>query len=707
MTTAADSPAPSAANKHEAVLRLRRNIGIMAHIDAGKTTVTERILKITGRIHKIGEVHDGAATMDYMEEERARGITITAAAINVTWRDHTITIIDTPGHVDFTAEVERSLRVLDGAICVFDASEGVEPQSETVWRQAERYQVPRLCFINKMDKPGADFHASVDSIRKKLGALAIPVLLPIGKESKFEGIVDLIRMKAWRYTSLEERTEIPIPEEMRDEVKEFRHQLNETVAERDESVLERYLAGTEPTEEEIIRVLRKSVISCEIQPVFCGSALKDKGIQRLLDGVLDFLPSPLDLPPVKGTDERGQEITRTNDPNGPLAALAFKTVHDRTGDLTFIRVYSGTLRRGDALYNARRRTTERAGRLAIMRAQHRDPVEEARAGEIVAAVGLKDTITGDTLCIKDDYILLEAMNFPDAVLSMAIAPKNRTDRDKLGEALGALMREDPTFRYFSDPETQETVIAGMGELHLEIIVSRLKNEFKLLVDVGAPRVAYRQTLRGPCDVEGRHVKQSGGRGQYGIVNMRFRVGEKQELEYIDSVVGGNVPREYIPAVRKGIAAACERGGDVGFPFVNIVAELYDGKSHAVDSSEMAFQEAGRLALDAAVRTAGLTLLEPIMNVTASTPSQHMGDVIGSLNARRAVIENIVETKGNFAQIHAKVPLAEMFNYATHLRSMTAGRGTYTMEPANYQAVPASVAEKVYEEARKRKEAQKK
>jgi elongation factor G len=702
MTMAADPTTTPSPGKHEAALRLRRNIGIMAHIDAGKTTVTERILKVTGKIHKIGEVHDGAATMDYMEEERARGITITAAAINVTWQDHTITIIDTPGHVDFTAEVERSLRVLDGAICVFDASEGVEPQSETVWRQAERYGVPRLCFINKMDKPGANFYSSVESIRKKLGAVAVPVLLPIGQEAAFEGIVDLIRQTAWKYTSLEQRTEIPIPEEMQERVKEARHTLIEAVAERDEAILEKYLAGETPSAEEIMRTLRKAVIACEIQPVFCGSALKDKGIQRLLDGVLDFLPSPMDLPPVKGTDEKGVEIFRTTDPNGPLAAIAFKTVHDRTGDLTFIRVYSGTIRRGDSIYNARKRTSERIGRLSVMRAQHRDPVEEGAAGEIVAAIGLKETVTGDTLCIKDDYILLEAMQFPEAVLSMAIQPKNRGDRDKLGEALAALAREDPTFRYFTDSETQETVIAGMGELHLEIIVSRLKNEFKLIVEVGAPRVAYRQTLRSPCDVEGRHVKQSGGRGQYGVVNVRFRTGTQTELEYIDSVVGGNVPREYIPAVRKGIAAACERGGEAGFPFVNIVAELYDGKSHAVDSSEMAFQEAGRLALQAAVERAGLTLLEPIMTVQVSTPTQHMGDVIGSLNARRAVIEEIRENKGDFAQIRARVPLSEMFAYATYLRSMTAGRGTYTMEPADYQPVPQSIAEEVFEEAKKRK-----
>ncbi|MGQ0612231.1 MAG: elongation factor G [Planctomycetaceae bacterium] len=685
-----------------ALLR-RRNVGIMAHIDAGKTTVTERILKVTGKIHRIGEVHDGAATMDYLEEERARGITITSAAINVIWRDHLVTIIDTPGHVDFTAEVERSMRVLDGAVCVFDASEGVEPQSETVWRQADRYEVPRLCFINKMDKPGANFVSAVASIRKKLGANPVPVQLPIGRENSFSGLVDLVRMTAWHYKSLEERVEIPIPAEMAEEARAARTKLVEAAAERDERLLELYLAGEEIPEADLIKSLRAGVVAGELQPVFCGAALKDKGIQRLLDGVIDYLPSPLDLPPVRGTDEEGQPMTRSQDSGEKLAAIAFKTIHDRTGDLTFLRVYCGTLRRGDAVWNARRRTMERIGRLCIMRAAQRDPVDEARAGEIVAAIGLKETITGDTLCTKEEPILLEAMAFPEAVISLAIAPKNRADRDKLAQALSAIGREDPTFRYFTDEETSETVIAGMGELHLEIVVNRLRTEFKILVDVGAPRVAYRQTLAKAVDVEGRHVKQTGGRGQFAVVNVRFSLGEAQETEFINGVFGGNVPKEYVPGVRKGIEAACVRGEPTGFPFVRIKAELHDGKAHAVDSSEMAFQEAGRLAFQAAVERAGVTLLEPIMSILVQCPSAFLGDVIGSLNARRAEIQAVEETRGDFSQVRGRVPLAEMFNYATQLRSMTTGRGSYSMEPADYQPVPGNIAEEILEEARERRQ----
>ncbi len=684
-----------------ALLR-RRNVGIMAHIDAGKTTVTERILKVTGKIHRIGEVHDGAATMDYLEEERARGITITSAAINVMWRDHLVTIIDTPGHVDFTAEVERSMRVLDGAVCVFDASEGVEPQSETVWRQADRYEVPRLCFINKMDKPGANFTMAVDSIRKKLGANPVPVQLPIGRENSFSGLIDLVRMTGWHYKTLEERVEIPIPADMADEAKAARTRLVEAAAERDERLLELYLAGQELPEADLIKSLRAGVVAGEIQPVFCGAALKDKGIQRLLDGVIDYLPSPLDLPPVRGTDDEGQPVQRPQDAGEKLAAIAFKTIHDRTGDLTFVRVYCGTLRRGDAVWNARRRTMERIGRLCIMRAAQRDPVDEARAGEIVAAIGLKETITGDTLCTKEEPILLEAMAFPEAVISLAIAPKNRADRDKLAQALSAIGREDPTFRYFTDEETNETVIAGMGELHLEIVVNRLRTEFKILVDVGAPRVAYRQTLAKAVDVEGRHVKQTGGRGQFAVVNVRFSLGETQETEFINGVFGGNVPKEYVPGVRKGIEAACVRGEPTGFPYVRIKAELHDGKSHAVDSSEMAFQEAGRLAFQAAVERAGITLLEPIMSILVQCPSSFLGDVIGSLNARRSEIQAVEETRGDFSQVRGRVPLAEMFNYATQLRSMTTGRGNYSMEPADYQPVPASIAEEILEEARERR-----
>jgi elongation factor G len=675
----------------------------MAHIDAGKTTVTERILKLTGRIHRMGEVHDGAATMDYLDEERARGITITAAAVNVEWRDHTITIIDTPGHVDFTVEVERSMRVLDGAICVFDASEGVEPQSETVWRQAERYGVPRICFINKMDKPGADFDAAVESIRTRLGSNAVPVVLPIGRGESFIGIVDLVKMEAWRYTSLEERRQIAIPAEMLDEVQAARKYLIEAAAERKEVLLERYLTDDEIPFEELVHSLREAVVHNEIQLVMCGSALRDKGIHRLLDGITAFLPSPLDLPPVQATDEKGALCERPCKPDAPLAMLAFKTLHDRTGDLTFLRLYSGKLRRGDTVWNTRRHRPERVGRLVIMKAGEREPVDEACAGEIVAAIGLKQSTTGDTLCTRDDPILLEDMDFPEAVISMAIEPNNRADRDKLGEALAALSREDPSFRHWADPETQETVIAGMGELHLEVVVNRLRTEFRLGVDVGAPRVAYKQRLKRGCEAEGRHIKQSGGSGQYGVVNVRFGLTEADEgLQWTDSIVGGRVPREYIPAVRKGIEACLAQDSATGFPYVQVGAELFDGKAHSVDSSELAFQQAGRLAFEAAVRKVGVTLLEPIMRVVAQAPTPHLGDVIASLNARRAVIESIDESRGDFAQIQGRVPLAEMFNYATQLRSMTAGRGTYTMEPAGYQPVPAAMAEEVLREARERR-----
>ncbi|MCZ6574798.1 MAG: elongation factor G [Planctomycetota bacterium] len=682
-------------------LRARRNVGILAHIDAGKTTVTERILKVTGRIHRVGEVHDGAATMDYLEAERERGITITAAAVNVNWNGHTITIIDTPGHVDFTAEVERSMRVLDGAVCVFDASEGVEPQSETVWRQAARYGVPRLCFINKMDKAGANFFEALTSIREKLGACAIPVQLPIGREGEFRGIVDLVHMKAHVYKSLEERIEIPIPEEMKAEVRAARTDMLESIAERDESLLELYLEGKELPHGELIRVLRQSVIAQEVHPVLVGSALRDKGIQRLLDAVVAFLPSPMDIATVPGTNEDGEAVEHPATPEAPLAALAFKTIHDRTGDLTFLRLYSGVLRRGDSVWNPRLRQKERVGRMMIMKANDREPVEEARAGEIVAVLGLKSSTTGDTLCTKEHVVVLESMDFPDPVISVAIEPKNRGDRDKLGEALGALGREDPSFRHGTDAETKDTVIAGMGELHLEVIVNRLRSDFKIDVDVGAPRVAYRQTLRGPCDVEGRHVKQSGGRGQFGVVRIRFS--RSDESAFVDSIYGGAIPREYIPAVAKSLTAQYQKGGTERFPFVGVCAELYDGKAHSVDSSEMAFQEAARLAFENAIKTAGTTLLEPVMKIVVRTPSVQLGDVIGSINARRAMVENVVELEGGVSEIHGRVPLAEMFQYATTLRSMTTGRGNYTMELDGYARVPEELAQEVRREARERRE----
>ncbi len=704
MTTVVDSANERSNASDDNELRLQRNIGIMAHIDAGKTTVTERILKLTGRIHRMGEVHDGAATMDYLAEERERGITITAAAVNVEWRNHTVTIIDTPGHVDFTVEVERSMRVLDGAICVFDASEGVEPQSETVWRQADRYEVPRICFINKMDKAGANFTEAVESIRDRLGANPVPVMLPIGASEHFTGIVDVVKMEAWNYKSLEEREKIDIPADMQEEVEAARKAVIEAAAERREDLLERYLMEEEIPFQELIASLREGVVKNEIQLVFCGSALRNKGIQRLCDGMTAFLPSPLDVPPIQAVDDKDQPVEVTCDPSAPIAALAFKTIHDRTGDLTFLRLYSGTLRRGDALWNPRLRKVERVGRLMVMKAGDREPVEEAKAGQIVAAIGLKNAVTGDTMCTKEKPVILESMDFPDAVISVAIAPKSRGDRDKMGEALAALTREDPSLRHFSDPETQETVLAGMGELHLEVVVNRLQSEFKLPVEVGAPRVAYKQRLRRDIDVEGKHVKQSGGSGQYGVVNVKFGVSDEEEgLEYVDSVTGGNVPREYISAVRKGIAGVMTIGGKSGFPFVQVRAELYDGKSHAVDSSELAFQQAGRIAFENAIAKAGVTVLEPIMKVVVNSPTDHTGDVIGSLNSRRAEIESIEEGKGGFSQVNGYVPLAEMFAYATQLRSMTAGRGTYSMEPARYQPVPHKMAEEILKEARERRE----
>ena len=680
----------------------RRNVGIMAHIDAGKTTVTERILKITGRIHRMGEVHDGAATMDYMEEERARGITITAAAVNVEWRDNVITIIDTPGHVDFTVEVERSMRVLDGAVCVFDGSEGVEPQSETVWRQAERYGVPRLCFINKMDKAGADFREAVESIRTKLGARVVPVQIPIGEAEHFRGLVDLVLMKGFEYTALDERHEVDIPPELQDWVDEARTELLEAVSEQDDALMEKYLAGEKISIDEVSGALRSATIANDLQPVFCGSALRDKGIMRLCDGIVAFLPGPTDLPPVRATTETGEIVERPPTPDAKACALAFKTVHDKTGDLTYLRIYSGTLRRGDSLWNTRKHKQERIGRLLVMKADEREAVDQAVAGEIVAAIGLKDATTGDTLCTKDEPISLEAMDFPEAVISVAIEPKSRGDRDKLGDVLNSLTREDPSLRHFSDPETGDTVLAGMGELHLEVVVNRIRGEFKIPVEVGAPRVAYRMRLRRECDIEGKHVKQSGGRGQFAVVHVKFGVGEEQELEFIDSVVGGRVPREYINPVKKGIAGALSQDPETGFPYVQVTAELYDGKAHSVDSSELAFSEAGRIAFRAAVAKAGTTLLEPIMRITVVTPAEFMGDVIGSVNARRAEIEKI-EERGTYSQIIALVPLAEMFSYATSLRSMTTGRGTYTMEPHTYSPVPESLGLEVLKEAREARE----
>ena len=678
-----------------------RNFGVMAHIDAGKTTTTERILFYSGRIHQMGEVHEGETTMDYMKEERERGITITSAATQTEWKGCKLNIIDTPGHVDFTAEVERSLRVLDGAVCVFDAKEGVEPQSETVWRQANRYKVPRICFLNKMDKPGADFEMCVEGIRKRLGANAIPVQYPIGQGNEFRGIVDIMQEVAVYYDQESEGRrwhEEPIPPELVERVNELRRELVEACADQDEHLLERYFAGEHLHRNDLLVAMRKGVVAGKINPVLVGSALRNKGVQRLLDAVCYYLPSPIDIKEIKGWHPvTKEEIVRKVDAKEPLAALAFKLISDKNGDLTFVRVYSGTLNAGDLVWNPVRNDRERVSRLVLMHADSREPVDKLEAGQIGAAVGFKVTSTGDTLCTKEDPIVLESMQFPATVISMSIRPASRADRDKLSDALARLAKEDPTFKRFTDPETSETIIAGMGELHLEIIKSRLVNEYGVHSEVGKPKVAYRQTFRKACDVEGRHVKQSGGRGQFGVVRVRFKIKETPEFEFIDSIVGGSVPREYIKAVGEGLEKALEEGYPLGFPFMNVTGELYDGKSHDVDSSEMAFMEAARLAVRVATETAGTTILEPIMKVVVITPDTNLGDVLGSLSARRGLLETTDPGAGDTKQITAKVPLAEMFQYSTHLRGMTQGRGTYTMEPFAYAQVPEAVAVKVRKE----------
>ncbi len=678
-----------------------RNFGVMAHIDAGKTTATERILFYSGRIHEMGEVHEGETTMDYMKEERERGITITSAATQTKWRGCKLNIIDTPGHVDFTAEVERSLRVLDGAVCVFDAKEGVEPQSETVWRQANRYKVPRICFLNKMDKPGADFDMCVNGIRKRLGANAIPVQYPIGQGNEFVGIVDLIEQTAIYYDPDSEGqrwTVKEVPPELAETCAAWRHELLDAAAEQDDALMERYLAGEIPGHDEIRVALRKGVVAGRVNPVFVGSALRNKGVQRVLDGVCYYLPCPLDIKSIKGWHPvTKEEITRNVDAKADLAALAFKMISDKNGDLTFVRVYSGTLATGDLVWNPTRNDRERVSRIVLMHANSREPVEKLEAGQIGAVVGLKVTSTGDTLCSKESPIVLESMQFPPTVISMSIRPASRGDRDKLSDALGKLAKEDPTFKRFTDPETSETIIAGMGELHLDIIKSRLVNEYGIQSEVGKPKVAYRQTLKRACDVEGKHIKQSGGRGQFGVVRVRFSVKDTQEFEFVDGIVGGSVPREYIKPVGEGLERALEEGYPLGFPFMNIRAELYDGKSHDVDSSEMAFMEAARLAVRVATETAGVTLLEPIMKVNVITPDTNLGDVLGSLSARRGILESTEAGSGDTKQVLAKVPLAEMFQYSTLLRGMTQGRGNYTMEHDSYAPVPEAVALKIRKE----------
>jgi elongation factor G len=679
-------------------LERTRNIGIIAHIDAGKTTVTERILFYTGRTHRMGEVHEGAATMDWMPQERERGITITAAATTCFWRDHRINIIDTPGHVDFTVEVERSLRVLDGGVVVFDGVSGVEPQSETVWRQADKYHVPRICFVNKMDRTGADFWACVEQIQQRLGARPAVIQLPVGIESSFRGVVDLFEQKAIIYTddlgTTSQATEIPA--DLVEAARLQRERLVEAIAETDEELTLKYLEGEELTVADLKAALRRATLSGKLVPVLCGAALRNKGVQPLLDAVIDYLPSPLDVPPIVGTvpGTNRQEERRASD-DEPFAALAFKIVADPfAGKLTYFRVYSGVARSGTYVLNSTKGQRERLGRLVRMHANEREDVDEVYAGEIAAAVGLKSTTTGDTLCAEDRPIILEAIQFPEPVIKQAIEPKTKTDQDKMAIALQRLAEEDPTFRAETDRETGQTVIAGMGELHLEVIVDRMLREFRVEANIGKPQVAYKETITKRVQSEGRFVRQTGGRGQYGHVWLDIEpLPRGAGFEFVNKIVGGVIPKEYIPAVEEGVRGALQTGGRAGYPLTDLRVTLYDGSYHEVDSSEMAFQIAGSMALKAGVEKAGPILLEPIMRVEVVVPEQFVGDVIGDLNARRGRIEGI-ETRANAQVIKAMVPLAEMFGYIGALRSMTSGRGSYSMEFSHYEPVSASVAEEV-------------
>ena len=679
-------------------LEKTRNIGVMAHIDAGKTTTTERILFYTGRIHKLGETHEGASQMDWMEQEQERGITITSAATTAQWKGHRINIIDTPGHVDFTVEVERSLRVLDGAITVLDAQSGVEPQTETVWRQATTYGVPRIVFINKMDKIGADFLYATSTLRDRLGANAHPVQYPIGAEDNFEGIIDLIEMKAHFYLddlgTTEEAREVP--EEYKEKAEELRGELIEAVADFDEDIMMKYLEGEEVTTEELRNAIRQATLAVEFYPVFCGSAFKNKGVQLILDGVIDYLPAPTDIPAIEGiVPETEEETDRPADDNAPFSALAFKVMTDPfVGKLTFFRVYSGTLNSGSYVLNSVKNKKERIGRILQMHANSREEISEIHCGEIAAAVGLKDTGTGDTLCDEKHPVILESMDFPEPVISVAIEPKTKADQDKMGIALGKLAEEDPTFTTESNPETGQTIISGMGELHLDVIVDRLKREFKVEANVGAPQVAYRETFRAAAEVEGKFIRQSGGRGQYGHVWIKFEPNEEGAgFEFENNIVGGVVPREYIPSVEQGIKEAMENGVLAGYPLIDIKASLYDGSYHDVDSNEMAFKIAASMALKAAKNKCQPVLLEPMMKVEIVIPEEYMGDIMGDVTSRRGRVEGM-DTRGNAQLVKAFVPLAEMFGYATALRSNTQGRGTYTMFFDHYEEVPKNIAEEI-------------
>ena len=684
--------------KREFSLENTRNIGIMAHIDAGKTTTTERVLYYTGKIHKIGETHEGASQMDWMEQEQERGITITSAATTAQWKGHRINIIDTPGHVDFTVEVERSLRVLDGAVAVLDAQSGVEPQTETVWRQATTYGVPRIVFANKMDKIGADFLYSVRTIHERLQANAHPIQLPIGAEDNFTGIIDLIKMKAEIYTNDlgTDIQETDIPEDLQDLAEEWREKLVEAVAETDEALMERYLEGEEISEAELKEAIRKATCAVEFYPVLCGSAFKNKGVQLMLDAVVDYLPSPLDVPAIKGVDPNTDaEVERHSSDEEPFSALAFKVMTDPfVGRLTFFRVYSGTLQSGSYVKNSTKGKRERVGRILQMHANSRQEIPEVFSGDIAAAVGLKDTTTGDTLCDEKAEVILESMEFPDPVIEVAIEPKSKADQDKMGIALQKLAEEDPTFRAYTNQETGETVIAGMGELHLDIIVDRMRREFKVEANVGAPQVSYRETFRASTQAEGKFVRQSGGKGQYGHVWIEFTPNEEGAgFEFENAIVGGVVPREYIPAVEAGLKDAMENGVLAGYPLVDIKAKLYDGSYHDVDSSETAFKVAASMALKAAAKKAQPAILEPMMAVEITVPEEYFGDVMGHVNARRGRVEGS-EVRGNAQIVKGMIPLSEMFGYATTLRSATQGRGTFSMTFDHYEDVPKSIAEEI-------------
>ena len=679
-------------------LEKTRNIGIMAHIDAGKTTTTERILFYTGKTHKLGETHEGGATMDWMEQEQERGITITSAATTAEWKKNRINIIDTPGHVDFTVEVERSLRVLDGAVTVLCAKGGVEPQSETVWRQAEKYGVPRMIFVNKMDITGADFYRVVDMVKDRLKANAVPVQLPIGSEDQFVGIIDLVEMNAEVYQDdLGKKFEtVPIPEEMAEKAAEWRHRLIESVAEADEELLMKYLEGEELTQKEIKKTIRKMTIEGKMVPVLCGTAYRNKGVQMLLDAIVDYMPSPIDIPAIKGVEPRTEkELERPADDNGPFSALAFKIMADPfVGKLAFFRVYSGTLQSGSYVYNSTKGKKERIRRILQMHANHRAEIEEVYSGDIAAAVGLKDTTTGDTLCDEKHAVILESMEFPDPVIEIAIEPKTKAGQEKMGVALAKLAEEDPTFRTYTNAETGQTIIAGMGELHLEIIVDRLLREFKVEANVGKPQVSYKETLSGTADVDYKYAKQSGGRGQYGHVKIRVYPRQPGEgYEFKNAIVGGAIPKEYIPKIDDGIQEAMETGPLAGYQVVDVGVELYDGSYHEVDSSEMAFKIAASMAFREAAKKAKPVLLEPVFKVEVTAPEEYMGDIIGDISSRRGRIEGTDLHNGAVA-VRGFVPLAEMFGYATDLRSRTQGRGVYVMQFDHFEKLPDNLLEKI-------------